>query len=513
MLLPVFKIGYTPMLPPLLAMLTWMAGLFLLWATRFTSTLHPRLGRGYYALSAVMRPLGIVLIGFGWLEVMGQGEYSSYEEINFLLPEPLLLALSFTSQVFMFFYSIILYPFILFLFLTIALDSDYPEWIGSVHPELIMFFGAFMFSMWSVVKLGIRRSFLYRKADEVLMTSGPYAVVRHPQLLAAMLMVYSTYLNSVFKGNFPLMGDPFLLVNVFYFCVLTYIMILFEERDLLRNFDDEYLEYKKKVPRIFPRLIPRWDRVCKNCGRVSKKEKFCDVCGGVIKRKIRPGYGSVYKYALVLVFPATIFSYLYGVSGSNLLNEGRLHPRLSNRQTVKSLKDLRDNLVDLGPLFQQPGQENYQDEILMEAMAESLEFGIENFDIDWRLQDGMIFCVGNHSHQVTDLTYMLKSEERRQIRAYAEKVCPKLSGYSSGGFTALAIGNIDFDPMIHVIGINDKSDVFCLANDLPRYQFSPPRESPAFPEDVMPYQGNNRMLDMDALYGHPCEDPSNNNFE
>ena len=77
----------------------------------------------------------------------------------------------------------------------------------------------------------------------VLVDSGVYAVVRHPQYLGFILFVYglvliSQHWLSVFSG---IMGSA-----------LFYKDVLREEQMSIAKFGDEYKRYMKKVPRMNP---------------------------------------------------------------------------------------------------------------------------------------------------------------------------------------------------------------------------------------------------------------------
>ena len=81
-----------------------------------------------------------------------------------------------------------------------------------------------------------------------LITHGPYAYVRNPMLLGVFLFLGGecllfqsqplTYYLLIFIG-----------INLIYFPVI-------EEKGLHKRYGSEYLEYKRNVPRFFPRLTP-----------------------------------------------------------------------------------------------------------------------------------------------------------------------------------------------------------------------------------------------------------------
>ncbi|TGJ98366.1 isoprenylcysteine carboxylmethyltransferase family protein [Leptospira langatensis] len=74
-------------------------------------------------------------------------------------------------------------------------------------------------------------------------TPSLYKVVRHPMMLGILLMLWST----------PLMNAGHLLLSL---GMTLYIVIgtWFEERDLVRNFGEKYLQYKRTVPMLLPSL-------------------------------------------------------------------------------------------------------------------------------------------------------------------------------------------------------------------------------------------------------------------
>jgi protein-S-isoprenylcysteine O-methyltransferase Ste14 len=76
-----------------------------------------------------------------------------------------------------------------------------------------------------------------------LVVAGPYRVVRHPLYTLGLILMWLT---------------PRMSVNLFaLFAAFTvYIVVgtLFEERRLVREYGDAYREYRRRVPRLIPRL-------------------------------------------------------------------------------------------------------------------------------------------------------------------------------------------------------------------------------------------------------------------
>jgi protein-S-isoprenylcysteine O-methyltransferase Ste14 len=78
-----------------------------------------------------------------------------------------------------------------------------------------------------------------------LLRDGIYGVVRHPRYLSAGVSVIANALFINYSG---------LYILVLLLLPVGYLMIVFEERELIERFGDEYRNYQRRVPR----LIPRW---------------------------------------------------------------------------------------------------------------------------------------------------------------------------------------------------------------------------------------------------------------
>jgi protein-S-isoprenylcysteine O-methyltransferase Ste14 len=80
-----------------------------------------------------------------------------------------------------------------------------------------------------------------------LLKDGIYRVVRHPRYLSAGLAVIAVALFVDYVGVYVL---------VLLLFPLGYPMLVFEERDLVDRFGEEYRQYQREVPQ----LLPRWRR-------------------------------------------------------------------------------------------------------------------------------------------------------------------------------------------------------------------------------------------------------------
>jgi protein-S-isoprenylcysteine O-methyltransferase Ste14 len=211
MLPPIFPI-YIPALAVLTpyATLVWFLGVVGLWVTRYTHQLGTKWGRGYYLLSMLVRPVGIVFILLGWLALY--------------VPE---------------------YPFgsLRFGLLPRRNSVDVLCWLA-----IALFFAL---GAWSVAALGLRRSFLFRRTDDPLITRGPYRIVRHPQFLSAIGITFFTIqLFNPAGFSFSVYGN--LGANWSLFALSLWVLTLLEERELLAHFGEAYREYSQRVPRLIP---------------------------------------------------------------------------------------------------------------------------------------------------------------------------------------------------------------------------------------------------------------------
>ena len=85
-------------------------------------------------------------------------------------------------------------------------------------------------------------------APSYLVITGPYRYVRHPMILAVLL---------VLVGEAFLLGRGILLLwSLLFFIGNTFWFIYREEPELLERFGAEYAEYMEHVPRWMPRLSP-----------------------------------------------------------------------------------------------------------------------------------------------------------------------------------------------------------------------------------------------------------------
>jgi protein-S-isoprenylcysteine O-methyltransferase Ste14 len=78
-----------------------------------------------------------------------------------------------------------------------------------------------------------------------LTVSGAYKWVRHPLYFFSLIMIWSCPVLTVDRLLFNLMWTTWIITGT-----------VLEERDLVREFGDQFREYQAKVPMIIPYKIP-----------------------------------------------------------------------------------------------------------------------------------------------------------------------------------------------------------------------------------------------------------------
>jgi len=218
---PIFPI-YIPALAPLhpYAPLVWLGGVVGLWLTRYTHQLGRRWGAGYYIVSALIRPVGVVLLAAGWLALYA----------------PTVLAGS-------------------------RLFGRPVGWLPRGNAWDVVWWAGVVLScaldVWAILALGLRRSFLFRHVEDRLVTSGPYALVRHPQFLSTIALTFcSIRLFDPFAVPWGMLGGAVfyrsLNANWVLLALALWLLSILEERELVAHFGEAYRAYARRVPRLWP---------------------------------------------------------------------------------------------------------------------------------------------------------------------------------------------------------------------------------------------------------------------
>jgi protein-S-isoprenylcysteine O-methyltransferase Ste14 len=91
---------------------------------------------------------------------------------------------------------------------------------------------------WAPSLTGVRK-------DAVLVSTGPYAIVRHPIYLGAFIFLAAL---SLVTANLLVLLPTLVLM------ALLFMQIDGEEATLIDKFGDEYREYMKRTPRLIPKF-------------------------------------------------------------------------------------------------------------------------------------------------------------------------------------------------------------------------------------------------------------------
>jgi protein-S-isoprenylcysteine O-methyltransferase Ste14 len=108
---------------------------------------------------------------------------------------------------------------------------------------LAMVSGAFAVA--AVLRLGRQWSFVARVSEgHELITSGPYAVVRHP--------IYTAMLGLLVATGMTFSSVPATVVGAGLYVIGTLLRTRIEERLLVEAFGERYLAYRRHVPALIP---------------------------------------------------------------------------------------------------------------------------------------------------------------------------------------------------------------------------------------------------------------------
>ena len=85
------------------------------------------------------------------------------------------------------------------------------------------------------------------KQDHALITSGPYALVRHP--------IYTGFLLQILGGALLYNSGATLVLLLLPFCAFFYWQSAAEEKLLVDRFGEVYHQYRARTGRLLPRLL------------------------------------------------------------------------------------------------------------------------------------------------------------------------------------------------------------------------------------------------------------------
>ena len=123
--------------------------------------------------------------------------------------------------------------------------SYHKTWLSVIG--ILLLLSGTVFSLWSRWSLGrIWTISATIKEGHKLVTSGPYFVSRNPIYTGLLTMLLGSVLINGFRSLF----------YYFIVAIITFeIKIIAEEKILIEEFGDEYLNYKKRIPRLVPNIL------------------------------------------------------------------------------------------------------------------------------------------------------------------------------------------------------------------------------------------------------------------
>ncbi len=116
--------------------------------------------------------------------------------------------------------------------------------------HLIIFAPFFIVGAWFGIK-GVKETTLQTAETHrpgKIVTTGVYSIVRHPQYLGGLLAHVG--FSFLFSALFSLLSTALIVL-------IVYIISWKEEKELIREFGEEYEVYKKNVPMLIPCFIDK----------------------------------------------------------------------------------------------------------------------------------------------------------------------------------------------------------------------------------------------------------------
>ena len=120
----------------------------------------------------------------------------------------------------------------------------YPVTVSIAYQCFLIVLIGVAFTIWARFRLGTNWSNnVTVKEDHTLMRTGPYRLVRHP--------IYSGILFGML-GSALQRGEVRCFIGVLFFFLSYWLKSRVEERFMVQNFGDEYLQYRHKVKALVP---------------------------------------------------------------------------------------------------------------------------------------------------------------------------------------------------------------------------------------------------------------------
>jgi len=120
-------------------------------------------------------------------------------------------------------------------------------WMADGFPLQCIEFLGIALAVWALVTMSKTKFNIapQPRKDTILITSGPYAIIRHPMYTSIVLAVTPLIVSHWDNNRFVLL--LFLYVNLI-------LKLLFEE-SLLRSYFDRYEEYMNRSWRVIPKVF------------------------------------------------------------------------------------------------------------------------------------------------------------------------------------------------------------------------------------------------------------------
>lgn len=130
-------------------------------------------------------------------------------------------------------------------------NAGFPTWLNAAG--FAVFAAGCVLQLWTGKLLGLWGLMglpeISSRVKSRLVAEGAFAVVRHPTYLSHTL---------IFSGVFLITGVISVgVITLADFTMMNLVIIPLEEKELAVRFDGEYAQYKREVPKFFPRLHRR----------------------------------------------------------------------------------------------------------------------------------------------------------------------------------------------------------------------------------------------------------------
>jgi protein-S-isoprenylcysteine O-methyltransferase Ste14 len=120
------------------------------------------------------------------------------------------------------------------------------ELIFSIAGITVAAFVMMMFAKKFFFALSGAHIFLQKQEPQKLIKNSFYKHVRHPLYTATLLLIWSIFFIQPQLNN---------LISCLSITVYTLIGIVFEEKKLIKEFGDAYIQYRNKTPMLIPKLF------------------------------------------------------------------------------------------------------------------------------------------------------------------------------------------------------------------------------------------------------------------